>query len=80
MDFYEIITKLIGPIQPVGESNEDSKRLENLTATTELIDKLLRDVSDASDSKKNRYEASMKQMGAQADMYLNETQMWLIER
>ena len=79
MDYYEIITKLIGPIQPVGESNEDSKRLENLTATTELIDRLLKDVADASDSK-NRYEASMKQIGLQADMYLSETQMWLIER
>lgn len=79
MDYYEIITKLIGPIQPVGESNEDSKRLENLTATTDLIDKLLMDVMNASNVK-DRYEHSMKQIGLQADMYLSETKNWLADR
>jgi hypothetical protein len=79
MDYYEIITKLIGPIQPVGESNEDSKRLDNLTATTDLIDKLLMDVMNASNVK-DRYEHSMKQIGLQADLYISETKTWLIER
>jgi len=44
MDYYQIVRKLIGEIEPVGETNTDEKRLENLKNMTALISKLLTDV------------------------------------
>ena len=41
MDYHGIITKLIGPIEPVGETNEDEKRFSNLTNMTILVDRLV---------------------------------------
>jgi len=41
---YEVVKKLIGPIKPIGESNTDQDRLENLKKMTELIELLLDDV------------------------------------
>lgn len=32
MKMIDIVNKLIGPIQPVGDSNADEKRLENLSS------------------------------------------------
>ena len=41
MEVYDVVKKLIGPIEPVGESHTDEKRFENLKALTELVDSLL---------------------------------------
>lgn len=30
MDIYEVVTKLVGPIDPAGETHTDKKRFENL--------------------------------------------------
>ena len=44
IDVYELVTTLIGPIEPVGETHTDDKRLENLKAMCVLVDKLIRDI------------------------------------
>jgi len=44
MDYYEIVTKLVGNINPVGETQVDDERFKNLQAMTELVDKLLSDI------------------------------------
>ena len=45
MELIDVVNKLIGPITPMGDSNIDSTRFENLKATTELIEQLVNDVT-----------------------------------
>ena len=45
MDIYEVVKKLVGPIDPVGESHTDAKRLENIKMFTDLFWKMLCDLS-----------------------------------
>lgn len=69
LDLEDIVMKLVGPIDAVGSSSVDDKRLENLKALTELVDRLLfniRHVSQAS----TRQEASMKAIGEHAAQFL----------
>jgi len=42
---YEVVRKLIGPIEPLGDSYADDKRLQNLKTLIKLTDKLLGDIS-----------------------------------
>ena len=44
MDLLEVVRKLVGEIDPVGETNEDNKRFENLKVLTDLVDSLLTDI------------------------------------
>ena len=44
MDYYAIVTKLIGPVEPVGSSHIDEQRLKNLNELTDLAGKLLDDI------------------------------------
>jgi hypothetical protein len=46
MELYDVVKKLLGPIEPVGESNADDKRFENLDATVNLVARLLNDICD----------------------------------
>lgn len=71
MELYEIVMKLAGPIQPTGEHETDQRRLENLESLTELIYRLLLDISDAAKSA-DRPEASMKAIGSYARGFLND--------
>jgi hypothetical protein len=71
MELYDVVTKLIGPIQPVGETNEDEKRFKNLTVMTHLIDELLFDISRVS-SQKSRQEFSLKKAGEFASRFLSD--------
>lgn len=71
MTIYEIVLKLAGPIQPVGDSNEDARRLENLSRLTEAIEGLLFEIGLASESA-DRPEASMSAIGKCASEFLQE--------
>ena len=46
IDTHELVNKLIGPIDPVGEQHIDDKRLENLEAMTLLVDRLVESLHD----------------------------------
>ena len=65
MELHEIVMKLVGPVMPVGETREDERRLENMKALTELVDRLLFEV-DAVSHNADRGEASMKAVGVHA--------------
>ncbi len=70
MDTYEVVKKLLGEINPVGESNTDAKRFENLKTTTELVDKLLFDIGHVAGCKTDqRY--SMGKAGKFASLFLD---------
>ncbi len=62
MNYHEIVKKLIGPIEPAGESHTDSKRFENLTNLVTLMSLLMDDLYEVS-KHKDRHEYSMKNAG-----------------
>ena len=71
MELHDIVNKLTGKTNPVGETNEDKKRLTNLEAKIELIEKMLFEISTAAQSH-DRTEASMKSIGIKARSFLIE--------
>lgn len=71
MDVYEIVLKLIGPINPIGETNTDRVRYENLQQTIDLVDRLILNISHVSDNR-NRPEYSLSNAGKKAYQFLQE--------
>jgi hypothetical protein len=71
MDIHEIVKKLVGPIDPVGESNTDDIRFENLKIMTELVDELLTDIDHVA-SNRDRAEYSMKRAGEHASKFYDD--------
>ena len=72
MNLHEIVTKLVGPVDAIGEHNADQKRLANLKVLTELVEMLLLDIHYAAHSA-NNYQDSMKAIGKYAKDFLEET-------
>jgi hypothetical protein len=70
MTIHEIVKKLIGEIRPVGETNTDNARFENLKQTCELVDELLHDI-DGVIYYKDRVEYSMSRAGKYADAFFD---------
>lgn len=71
IDVYEVVKKLIGGVEPLGETNADDRRYENLEELINLIDSLIRDLHSVSHNK-SRGEYSMHRAGKRADEYLLE--------
>ncbi len=63
MELYDVVTKLVGPTRPVGETREDDLRFENLKTLTVLVDRLLTDIGDIEADNANRVEFSMQRSG-----------------
>lgn len=73
MDYYEVVTKLIGPVDPVGATHVDDNTFENLKELTHLVDKLLDDIERVS-SNKTFPEYSMKRSGQWAWDFLKDVE------
>lgn len=71
MDLYDVVTKLVGPVDAVGETNEDARRLANLKELTTLVDRLLYEIVHAATAS-TRQEASMKAIGMHAKNFLRD--------
>jgi len=69
MDIYEVTKKLIGPIEPVGDSHTDSVRLINLRTHLELVEQLISDIENACKDKES-HESSVKQSGLLANKFI----------
>lgn len=69
MEIVDVVRKLIGAIEPVGETQTDNKRFENLRAMTALVDELLNDLNDVSGCK-ICHEHSKKKAGEFAHGFL----------
>lgn len=71
MTYYEIVKKLIGPIDPVGETNEDDKRFKNLEALCELVDELVSDIAYVEDINSESHRCSENRAGLFASKFLD---------
>jgi len=71
MEIYDVVHKLIGNTVPIGESNTDDLRFENLKALALLVDKLIYDIEYIS-RQKNRVEYSISRAGKFCDNFLEK--------
>lgn len=68
---YDVVTTLIGPIEPVGESHTDAQRAKNLAEILSVTGMLLDDINEIRRLNIDRPEASMKAMGLVCDEFIN---------
>ena len=69
MELYDIVMKLTGPVDPIGDSRIDADRMENLKALLDLTDRLLTKIDKVATDNKDRVEWSMKQAGELCDKW-----------
>ena len=68
---YDVVRKLIGQIEPYGDTNIDHERFGNLKIQEELIDYLIDDIANNIPFAK-RVEFSLHSSGVESIEYLNE--------
>jgi hypothetical protein len=78
MTVYDVVKKLVGPIDPIGETNTDNTRFENLKALTMLVDRLVSDIDQVS-TEKDRNEYSVQRAGQFAEDFLGSLEIALGE-
>ena len=66
----DVVTKLAGEIYPVGETNRDEKRLENLEQVCTMVEKFLFEIAEVAELA-DRPEHSIQQAGKQAAKFLD---------
>ena len=72
MTNYDVVKKLIGNIRPVGEANEDVKRLENLKAICELMDEINTAIDSVAFDFKDDKQGSVKACCDYANQFLDK--------
>lgn len=70
MTIYEIVKKLIGRIEPIGETNADASSFENLKEMTDLVDEILSDIGQVA-TQKDSHMFSVKRAGEYAREFLD---------
>lgn len=73
MTHLDIVNKLIGPIRPVGETNTDNERFENLKVLCQLVDELVREIDAVGYNFQNSHEFSVKRASDYASKFLTQT-------
>jgi len=76
MEILDATRKLIGRIQPVGETYEDEERYVNLEQHEIVVMGLVEDLINVSEAK-DRTEYSMKRSGECAYKILGEIKRWI---
>jgi hypothetical protein len=71
LDLYDIVMRLVGPVQPTGDSGEDVRRLGNMKALIGLMEDLMVDVLAAAKCA-DQYQDSMRRIGVVARDFVNE--------
>lgn len=72
MEIYDVVMKLIGPVSPIGESDEDNRRYENLKNLTQLMDSIHTEIDDISTLYRNDHRYSMKRAGEYCNKFLTD--------
>ena len=73
MTYTEIVSKLIGNINPIGETNTDNERFENLKQICELVNNLVSQIDSVSYENRNSNEFSVKRASDYASEFLSQT-------
>lgn len=60
MELIDIVDKLVGNIEPIGNTTIDNERFENLKVYCELINEMVRKVDDVTYNNRNSTLASVK--------------------
>lgn len=68
MEIIDVVTRLIGPIVPLGCEARDPERLENLKTMCDLVEKLTDKISEVADQVS--YEESVKRAQKYANDFL----------
>ena len=72
MTNYDVVKKLIGNIRPVGKSEVDAERLENLKAMCELMNEIHTAIDAVAYDFKDDKQGSVKACVDFADNFLNK--------
>lgn len=72
MELKDIVLRLVGPVDPVGETNTDNERIENLKALCELAEHLVCVIDEVAYRNKDSYEYSVKRSGEYAFNFINK--------
>jgi hypothetical protein len=70
MEIEEIVMKLVGPIKPIGDSNTDKKRLDNLKILCDITEKFVHAIDSVACDHKDSYEDSTKTSGKYAENFI----------
>lgn len=70
INYHEVVNRLIGPIDPVGSSDKDEVRFENLEAMCKLVTKLVQGIDRVYYENKGRSEHSIKKAADFAKNFL----------
>lgn len=71
MELIDVVKKLTGKIQPIGESTEDANRYNNLLSMCSLVDGLIHEICLIS-LLKDHYQGSLMKAGKFADEFLQD--------
>lgn len=69
-EVFDLVYRLLGSVEPVGESNVDERHLDNLKEYDKLIAMLIDTIGVDALPGKNRPEYSMCVIGKEAEKYL----------
>jgi hypothetical protein len=68
-DLEDIVLSLTGPIDPVGETNADNARFENLKVLCDLVERLLVAIDYVNTGNRKSHEYSRQRAGEYADKF-----------
>lgn len=71
-EIYKVVRELVGPIRPIGETNEDNKRFANLRVMCAIMDAIHSDVDAVAFDFRNYHEASIKKANEYAKVFLEK--------
>ena len=77
MKVIDVVRKLCGRIDPIGRSEVDINRLDNLEEFGEVALSAVRDLRDVIDQNRMSREDSVKRIVTRAHFYLDEIQEYL---
>lgn len=72
MEYSRIVKKLIGDVRPVGRTEVDEIRLNNLKEMCHLVNVLITEIDEVAYRNKDRTEGSMKIAGEYASNFLTK--------
>ena len=73
MTHLEIVQKLVGRIDPIGETNTDDVRFENLKVMCELVNDLVSEIYRVVFDNKEHFEYSRKRAADYAQDFMTKT-------